>query len=427
MKYLILLVLAFPVFAQTLDELIDYALKHGTVLKLAENQSELSRLQHKESKLSSYGQFNVIGDLTHYNVERTLAPLNPITIKSGAPVTVSKDIFSIGISYGVPLFTGFAQTAQVQMDQLSKKMSDIRLKLTKEQLIYNIRSLYLTILSLEEMHKAQGTYVKALKKLTNQIAYEVKIGKRAKIDLLKSKSDLKDATTLYDTFDSNIATTKAALSSLVGKSVNSVSSFTIDVKKPSYLPADIYDSIATLFKVKIEDMKLTKSEKMIKKSEALKYPQITLNSYIGKNYGQDITSDEWDNETLWQVGLGLKYDLYDFGKKNINIQKAKILKIEASLKREQILLDLKKDITKALELIKQNYIEHEGNAARLKLTQESQKIEEVRYENNAATLNDLLLAKAKNQLSLAKVIQSKYEYQKSVYYLNYLLEKGAKE
>ena len=63
-------------------------------------------------------------------------------------------------------------------------------------------------------------------------------------------------------------------------------------------------------------------------------------------------------------------------------------------------------------------------AAQLHLSKKSEIIEKVRYENDAATLNDLLLAKGKRQLADARLIESKYNYKKSIYYLDYLLERG---
>jgi outer membrane protein TolC len=147
---------------------------------------------------------------------------------------------------------------------------------------------------------------------------------------------------------------------------------------------------------------------------------------VGKNYGQDIKSDDWDDETLWQVGVNLKYNLLDFGKRDAGVQKAKIAKLQANLNKEQLLLDVKKSLIEGVGKVKQAYAQYVGNEAQYVLSRQSEKIEQVRYDNDATTLNDLLLAKSKTQFAKAKVIESKYTYQKSVYYIDYLMEKGAK-
>jgi hypothetical protein len=60
-------------------------------------------------------------------------------------------LFTTGIQYSVPIFTGGALNQQVKIDQLSKNMSQSRAKLSREELIYNIRSLYISGLTLQEL------------------------------------------------------------------------------------------------------------------------------------------------------------------------------------------------------------------------------------------------------------------------------------
>ncbi len=423
-KILYSLALAIPLFAETLDELVTYATTHSTAVKQAKVQSELATLNRKQNQAGMYGELDLVGSVTHYNLDRTLAPLTPTVIASGQPITTSKDLYFAGINYNLPLFTGFAQTREVEMDKIAEKMADVRLKLTKEQLAYNVRTLYLNILSLQEIKKAQHAYVNALQQLTSQIAKEVHLGKKAKIDLLKSKTSLQDAKTGEALLQSNIKITKAALSALTGKKITTLSPVTIDLKTPHYDLNTLMKEVDSLSKVKVENMQLQKAQKMIQKAKAGNYPQLALNASAGRNYGEDSKRDEWDGETLWQVGLNAKYNLLDFGKRSAGIQKAKISRLQAKLKKEQTLLDIQKEITQAIAKIEQSYATYLGNKAQHTLARQSAKIEQVRYENEASTLNDLLLAKAKVELSASKLIQGKYDYQKNIYYLEYLLEKG---
>ncbi len=414
------------VFGSTLDDLIKYATKHSTVFKQSQAQIELAQIKREESRVQQYGSLDLVGDYTHYNTPRTLAPLTPTVIGSGVPITTTKDLFSAGVAYSVPLFTGFAQTRQIEIEDIAKQMSRAKARLTKEQLVYNIRSLYLSILAQKEILKAQRTYIHALKSLTKQIAYEVEVGKKAKIDLFKAQSDSRASQTQQEILVSNIEMTKATLSSLVGKRVKKVTPLRIKVKKPRYSVNQLYAKASGLAKVEMEDMALTKADKMIAKSRSAKLPQVNLSSYAGKNYGVDLASKDWDDETLWQVGVNVKWNLVDFGKRDLSVQQAKIAKMEATFKKEQTLLDLRKLLTQGVEKIKQSYAEYLGNSVQLRLSKKSEKIEKVRYANDVATLNDLLLAKGKRQLAQAKLIESKYNYKKSIYYLDYLLERGVK-
>jgi len=147
-----------------------------------------------------------------------------------------------------------------------------------------------------------------------------------------------------------------------------------------------------------------------------------LNGYVGYNYDTDDNS--LNKENLWQIGLNLKWNIFDFGKNSAKIQQAKIAKLQATLQKEATTEGFKKLIAKALNKIETALAEYQTNISKLNLLQESQKIEDVRYNAGVSTLNDLLLAKSKTQLAKSKLIQSKYEYQNGIYYLDYLLEKG---
>ncbi len=427
MKYFLLFsLLTLSLAADTLDALISYATEHSTLIRQSEVQREMAKLNHKMRKSERFGELDVVGNYTHYNLPRTLAPLTPDTIKSGVPVTTTKDLYSAGLMYNLPLFTGFAQTRAVEIEHLAQMMADAKANLTKEQLVYNIRALYLTVLSLKERKSAQQAYAEALESLRKQIAYEVKLGKKAKVDLLKADATLQGAKTQVRLLDANIAITRATLSSLVGKKVGELSPVAIRISAPKRDQKLHETQLENLTKMRVEALSVQKAQKMVDKSKALYYPQIALSAYIGKNYGEDLKTEDMENETLWQAGLNLKYNLFDFGKRSNSIQKAKIAKLQASIHKEQQLLELKKELVKALAQIDQNHALYLGNRAAYTLRQESEKIEQVRYEHGASTLNDLLLAKGKTKQAEAQMIESRYNYQKSIYFLDYLLERGTK-
>ncbi len=425
-RFLCLFFISLSLFGDSLDSLINYALKHSTVIKQNKAQAELSKLKRDESKASKYGEFFISAEVNHYNSPRTLAPLTPSVMTSKTPITTTKTIYSTALIYSVALFTGFAQTRQVEIDDIAKSIAKIKLRLTKEQLVYNIRSLYLSILSLQDLLTAQKSYTFSLEKLKEQIEVAVKVGKKAKIDLLKAEANLQSSKTAQEITKSNIEILKANLSSIVGKEVKNFVSFDIDVKKPKQSPKKLYTKISSLRAVKIDDMSIKKASKMIQKSKSSKYPQVDLNSYIGKNYGEDIGVNGWDDETLIQTGIRIKYSLFDFGKRDINIQKATIQKIEAKLKKQKTLLDIKKEIAKTVAKINSGYYRYIGYLKQLELSKKSEDIESVRYDSGVSTINDLLLAKSNTKFAQAKVIQAKYDYKKSLYYLDYILEKGIK-
>ncbi|NPA28124.1 MAG: TolC family protein [Epsilonproteobacteria bacterium] len=425
-KLALIVIFSSLLFSQTLNQVIRTALRHSPIIKQRKLEIKEAQLKKKKAVASKYGELDIVGSYTHYNIERTLAPLPPSAMKSPTPPTTTKDIYSIGLNYSVPLFTGFAQTREIEIANLARELSRAKLKITKEELIYNIKSLYTTILSLKELYRAQKNYTKALYSLKRKVALGVKYGKLPEIDLIKIDSEISASKVNEEMFKSNIEVTKATLSSIVGKEVRGVAPIRFRVKRPRYSVKRLYKEILKTQKVRIDEISIEKAKKGIKKAQALKYPQVALNAYGGKNFGKDINTDDWDSETIWQVGVNVKYTLSDFGKRDATIELAKVGKIKASLKKQQTLLELKKSLVKAVSDLKLNYNQYLGNLSSYRLSKKSKEIEEVRYESGVVDINDLLLARAKTQLARAKVIQSKYEYLKSRYLLDYVLERGEK-
>ena len=412
--------------AETMQSLITYGLRHSPMIQVSKAQSALSTLSRQASKAAQYGELNLVGDYTHYNIERTLAPLPPSAMASGTPVTTSKDIFSLGLSYAVPLFTGGAQTRQIEIDQIASTMSEGSIKLSKAQLIYNIRTLYLSTLSLKEILYAQRIHTQALQALEKQIAKEVSVGRKASIEQYKSQADIAASSTQEEILSANIQITKATLGALVGKSIGRISPLKFSVKKPRYSTKRLLKKVSRLTRLKLEHLQIQKAQKLIQKAEAASMPQVTLNAYTGKNFGEDIHSDSWDSEGIWQIGVKGQYNLVDFGKRAINEEKARVAMLQAKIHLQQVTLDVKKQLLQAIQKIKLSYAAYRGNRAQYKLSKKSAEIEKVRYESGASTLNDLLLAQSKVQFAKAKVIQSRYDYKKNQYYLDYILEKGIK-
>ena len=100
--------------------------------------------------------------------------------------------------------------------------------------------------------------------------------------------------------------------------------------------------------------------------------------------------------------------------------------MQATFEKQQTLLDLRKSLVEAVEKMKQEYANYQGNLKQYALSKQSEKIEKVRYKNGVSTINDLLFASSQTHISKAKLIESKYNYQKGKFYMDYLLERGVK-
>ena len=412
MKKLILLTLtAVSVYAMTLDEAVETGLKNSPDFLMQKNRALLAKEATKLKKASNYGKIALTASLTRYNIPRTLTPIVP-PIEPG--VITSKDIGSLGLAYNVNLFNGFATSREIEVSKLSEDISEISINLSREQLIYNIRSIYLKILSLKAQKKAADSYLKALDKLHHIVAVSVKIGKKAKVDLLKVKADQESAKAYVKELQSNTLILKSTLASVIG--VDSIDK--IEDVKISLDRSLNKEDIKSLSRYKLSLLKERKSDKLLKNAKSSYYPKLDANGYYGNNYG------DGEDDNIWQIGVGLNWVLFDFGSRSSLVQKAKIEKLQSSLETRKTKLTLHKELNEAKNRVDIALNNLQSAKAELKLVSETLKIEEERYKQGVGTIYDLLFAKSRYNNTQAKEITAKYGLQSAIYYYKYITENG---
>jgi outer membrane protein TolC len=420
----LILIITFSqiIYSITLQELIEIGLENSATLEKSRIQIELIEAKQKENRAKKLGEFDLVGSYNHYNLPRTLAPIVPSALSPNSSVETTKDLFSTGVSYSVPLFTGGAIQEQIEIDNISKIAQIKRKNLSKQEYIYNIRSLYLSGLSIQELILSQSNYIEAIEQLKSIISTSVEVGKKAKIDYIKIDTMLKSEEGKLKSLNSSLKMVKSNL-----KAITHIDD--IDILEPISVKIEqsiesIDENLDSLDRFQLQDLEIQKGQRVQSKVEASLKPQVSLNGYLGYNYDIDNSIEK---KQLWQVGLNLKWNIFDFNRDKARVQQAKIARLKSIIEKKVVGENFKKLIAKAINNIEEAIIEYNTNLAQINLLEETQNIEKARYDAGVATLNDLIVAKAKTQLAKAKLIELQYKYQNGLYYLDYLLERGDKQ
>ncbi len=414
--------------ALTIDEAVEMALENNADLQKQQMNLQFSQEELAYQKSQQFGEFDIVANYGHYNNPHTLIPLTPNAILSDPEaVPTVEDLFSTGIKYEVPLFTGFAQQRSIEISELEKEMAGVAIKLSKEQLIYNVKAIYVNILSLQAQEKAQKDYYIALKYLRDDIALQVKLGKKARVDELKAAADQENARVKARTSEGNIRIMKASLAVLLNSELNStLEDSTMEMGTANKKEA--VEDYKQLERYRYAVLDVEKNIRLEAKSDADYYPQIDFTAYYGHNYGPNDDSNtndgDWNNEEDWMLGVNLEWTIHDFGSRKATKRKAVIRRWQSQKDQVTTELEIQKSFKEAkinIQLAMDNYLSAQTE---LDLTRETERIEQIRYNKGAADMDDLLYAKARNQIALSQSITTRYDYQRSHFYLDYLLEKG---
>jgi outer membrane protein TolC len=393
---------------------VQTALKHNPDMNTMRSRVLLSKHVIEEKRAVGLGALNATASYMHYNIPRTLKPLVPPIV---AGVETTKDPFSVGLAYNVALFTGFKEQKDIEMSKLEETIAASSVQVTAQQLVYNVRSLYIKILTSQELLSAQENYLHVIEKLHETIALEVSLGKKARIDILKSEAVLEESRLDIMQLKSNIAILKATLAMLMGvESVETVENIAME-HFVTESDAKAYEAqIETLDRYRSVALHEQQSQKKYEKANAAYYPQVLFSS----SYVQNFSSDA--NEALWQAGVNVNWTLFDFGKRNAQLQSAAIAQMQSKYQSTKMKLQMKKEFIEAtsnMQTLQQSIKTHQAEVA---LLDETQKIEQVRYESGVIEVNDLLQAKAKLLLGETRLIETTYRYRDALYYLQYLYE-----
>ncbi len=432
--------LALSLHAMSLEQTVNEALQHNNALKQVFLDKEAANDAKRVKKAQNLGRFDVTLNYDHYNNARTLVPLTPMQIVSSPTgayeMPTTNDLISTGIVYNVTLFDGFAKQNSYKISDLAHKNTLFKVKLAKAELIYNVESIYLSLLSLQEQLAAQKKFVKAKKRLYMYIEEAYKLGGKSKLDLLEAKNAYVEAVANRTKIQSNIDILKASLAQIIAsEKFDKAEAITVSFDAAKENSVDL----KSLNRMKIATLKSEIAKKRVRSAEAKYYPKVDFSAYYGYSMGPNATTNtyaqtgvtyinknDFNSENVWQVGLHLQWNLYDFGVKKANLAKEKIALMQSTIEKSVTTLELEKNLKIANSKITIAQSDYTSLKSQYELLQEIEKAQLVKYENNALSLVDLLDTQAKKEVKHAQMIEAKYGYQKAKYYKEYLLEKGVK-
>ncbi|WP_293446432.1 TolC family protein [Persephonella sp.] len=404
------------VFSMDLDTLINQALKNSPYISEKRIDLKIGKVTVEKSKRKKLGQIDLYGSFNRYEDPRILYPIStPVNIHN---LTGAENQIIAGISYTVPIFTGFKIKRNIQISKISKKIKEIDLLLSEQMVVFNIRSIYLKILSLEKQLVSAKAYRTSLEKLKNDIQEAVNLGRKPEIDLYKVQYRIEDINYKIERIQNSIKNLKAAVKTLVGDQNIDLSNLE-DIKPAKNIVLDKEFYIKKIKKLKkIKKIDLSKEisyQKMLTiKGECL--PEIYFKASAQRNMGNSQYKD------LWQVGIFVNYKLFDFGVRRNRYIQSKLDLEKKKIQKKKTELELIKDIDEAINRIKTYQAKIKASEKKLKYARSVEQAEKAKYEEGVSDLYNYLYAKAERFSAQAEYYDAVYNREIAIFYLKYLLE-----
>ena len=261
---------------------------------------------------------------------------------------------SINVNY--TLFDGLGRFYTYKRLKEEYQLSELQARETIENTLLQLFSVYFEVARLTENKNVLQQALEISTQRITRAEYSFEYGQNTKLDILNAQVDVtNDSINLLNT-EQQLANTKRDLNVVLNQDLNKT--FEVDTLIqfiPRLRLVELIDQ-AEQYNVAIlqTERNLNINEYDIKVSKSGYLPTVGLNGTYGWNLNQNPASAFFpgtNNET-YNVGLGasLTWNLFDGGGTTVRIKNAKIAYENQELLREQVKLEVARDVANALAI-----------------------------------------------------------------------------
>jgi len=178
-----------------LTDLLKLALKQNPGLSAMRKEVEVADQGILAAKGNHFGRIDLqISDFT-YGPDNLPLTMKSLIVEQGKIVRDGAgehnlNLFSFGGTISIPLYTGGRITNQVRVEELGKELAAHRVAQTRDELIFNVASVYYNILKIQDFIRATQKSKEQLQESKRVVGRRFSVGKAAKVDVLKVNTRL---------------------------------------------------------------------------------------------------------------------------------------------------------------------------------------------------------------------------------------------
>ncbi|GBD96324.1 MAG TPA: TolC family protein [Nitrospirae bacterium] len=389
----------------TLSEAVQYALRNNPRLAALHKDIEIENYTIDEAKGDRLPRVNLISTATRARYDLPVSPISGSPFEGGFP-EFDNPIYDIGVSFNLPIYMGGRLSRQVKIAEISKSIAEDGLTFDRQELVFNVTSIYYKILELENVLEANEKRVSQLEAHKKDVELFLEAGNVPRVDLLNTETGLAHARHNALIVKHNLESAYELLKNFMGiEDVDAEISVVPEIMNRTY--PDIQESREKAFSLRPDYKAVLKKQKIADERVDLmagkRLPSVNLYGEYTENSGNDF--DFKDN---WLISLKLTVPIFDGGVIKTQVQRER-KKLEKIKEEERAL---------RLEILRQIKDAHLGidNAQKrievlskgIETAEEILRIERLKYEAGAGTSTDVIDAQT-------ALLRAGVEYYQGIY------------
>lgn len=322
------------------------------------------------------------------------------------------DYFSHGLTATLPLYTGGTAEAGIKQAELSLKVADWDVQLSKQKVKLNATTGYYDILQARNVLKVDQESVEQLAAHLKNVQAQYSVGTVAKSDVLQSQVKLANAQQTLISQKNTYDVAVSSLNNVLGLPLNTELELKEELAYAKYdisLDDSIKKALVNRPEVIEADLNVESAKQGVIGAEGAKKPTVSLSGTVGLSDDALPGTDE----NNWAVGVTAKWSVFDSGLNNslIGQKKAALTKAEYTAKqiRDTVALSVRQ------AYLNMAAAEKNIDTAKVAVDQaeEDFKIAQVRYSSGVGTNLDVMDAEVSLTQAKTNYIKALYDYNTS--------------
>lgn len=398
----------------TLQECIEYALKHNITIKQQHNQVKQVEIERQELKNSYLPDLN-LGGSQKLDFGRSLTRDNTYEDSNSQSSSFS-------LTSEMPLFSGFRTSNSIARNKYDLQATKEGLEVIKNNLSLNITSCYFQILLQKEIYQIALEQIELTKEQESRTQLLVESGKVPQSQIYEMRAQIADDELTATEAKNSLRLSFLELIQLLEWEEDQpvdIATLTDTVVNHAKInsPKEIFQiSLQVMPQIKESQYSLQSAQKNIKVMQAGYYPTLSLGAGISSGYyhvnGVENTAfnEQFKNNMQKTVYLSLNIPLFNRFSTRSKVRTAKVEANNASLSLENEKKKLYKEIEKAYTDAMAAKEKYSSTSKSVQANEEAHRYIHERYASGKATVYEYNESKLKLANAQSQQAQAKYMY-----------------
>jgi len=370
-----------------------------------------------------FGDVEAVAWTSRYQDAQILRPISKELMADGFDgLPFAQDQVHYGLTFELPLFVGGKLLAGSHLARLKADEAGALLEGTRWEIRANVTTLYASAQALAAVSAAYEENVASLEETGRRLRLMVEQGKRPELDLLKATEALEEAKAELAGAQADLTRVRALLGAL------------LDYPSDQALELDpLSDQVPTLAEDSTDWSALSErassvvaaelrarqaeSNKGVVRSEFL--PKVSVRGNLLEHQASSVSG----SEQTWELTIAASLPLFTGGRRVAMYQSATAAERSADLALRQTRLQQRAEIQGALARLRAAQTSLAASHGRVDAAVEAARIEGLRYDSGAGTIEDLLRARTRAAEAEAALAKSKGDVLGTSAQINALVEK----